>query len=72
MAGSRKWITRDEIADIYDSMADKALDVAANGGSSLDVSHVVENLAKTDRLRARAADVRATERLSNSLGNRVA
>lgn len=71
MAGNRKWITRDEIADIYDSMADNTLIVEPKLGESIHRT-ADKNLAKANKLRARAADVRATERLSNPLGDRVA
>lgn len=71
MAGSRRWITRDEIADIYDSMADRVQAVEPKLGESTHRT-ADKNLVKANKLRARAADVRATERLSNPLGDRVA
>lgn len=68
----RRWITREEIAEIYEARADKALDKALNGGEPDDVTHVVRFLAEEGSLRATADDIRATERLSSPLGNRAA
>lgn len=60
MAGNRKWVTREEIAEIYDSMTKKA----ERGG--------IKTLHKADKFRKQAEDIRATERLSKPLGWRVA
>ena len=69
--GKQKWATREDIAEIYDALANKALDTAANGGGSDDVGHVVEHLGRNAFFQERAAQVRATEKLGNKIGNRT-
>lgn len=71
MAGSRKWVSREEIAEIYDSMAKQALTSEPKLGESR-MRHVDKSILKAEKLKRRAEDVRATERLSNPVGSRVA
>lgn len=65
MAGSRNWITRDEIADIYDARAEKAQIIFKFEGG-------IGVATATTALHEQAEAVRAIERLSRSLGDRVA
>lgn len=58
----RRWISREEIAEIYDERAKRAALIGGPGGNT-DEAH---------RLWRRAEQIRATERLSKPVGSRVA
>lgn len=69
--GNRKWVSREDIAEIYDSLACKVEKTEPKLGESI-YRTADKNLARANQLRARAATLRATERLSRPLGDRVA
>lgn len=59
---NRKWISREEIAEIYDEIGNRA---CLSGGPIGNTDEAHENWKK-------ASGYRAIERLSNLMGNRVA
>lgn len=62
MHSNRKWITREEIAEIYDEIGNRACKTFGPGGNT-DLAHTYWR---------RAEQVRDIERLSNPLGARTA
>ena len=67
----RRWITREEIAEIYDSLAKRALQTQPKLGESR-MRHIDKSIIEAEKHKKRAADIRATELLSRPIGDRVA
>jgi hypothetical protein len=68
---SRRWITRDEIADILDAEADRLQLTYGKQSAYLPSGELMKNLAQIQLRRTQAAGLREIDNLSNDIGNRV-
>ena len=65
-------VNRQDIAEIYDRLAEMSTEAAMNWGGPGDVPWVVTHLVAHEKWHGRAEEVRATITLGNLIGNRVA
>lgn len=69
MARNRRWISREEIAEIYDAIALKK--AISMGECGLNNIQKITLAAQSCEAQQRAEDLRATERLGNPVGSRA-